>query len=234
MQGSTAGYFAHLYIENVAEALGSPEDFPAMFDGVHYVYQGELDITAQIELGGKGQYVDGRDASRNWDSTSGSGKVTFEDVDGLEVYQSEGDLYAIIQEDSGNRYGERMFITKLEHENDGNELPYYFVAMSGGSRNSRMAARVSIPSGSSCGGGSHEFSSQFDLSGLLYKTELGSFALSASDDGFAKRKYDNATTINDKYIMTGLQAHNMQCGLIAAVQSDRGGQILVYNPNIPV
>ena len=58
-------------------------------------------------------------------------RVTFEDIDGFEVLEGpKGNLYAIIQEDSGNQYGERMFLTKLEHENDGEELDYYFLAMS--------------------------------------------------------------------------------------------------------
>ena len=51
----------------------------------------------------------------NYDK-SPAGKVTFEDIDGFEVVEgTDGQLYAVIQEDSGNKHGERMFITKLEH-----------------------------------------------------------------------------------------------------------------------
>ena len=64
------------------------------------MYQGETDITSQVELNGKGQYVGGRDATRNWDSTEGEGKLTFEDIDGLEVFESGDKLYVMIQEDS--------------------------------------------------------------------------------------------------------------------------------------
>jgi hypothetical protein len=235
LAGSTCGYIGHLYVNDVQEALASADGgLPAVFDGSYYVYQGELDVSSQIELGGKGQYADGKDATRNWDNASGEGKVTFEDIDGLElIMSSDGNLYAILQEDSGNDYGERMFIVgPLEHDNDGVELTYHMVAMSGGSNNSRMVGGVGIPSGTSCGAGSHEFSGVFDMSGLLRKVN-GAWALKASDDGHAKRANDALVNINDKMILIGLQAHNMYCGIINAFQSDRGGQWLVYQPKLP-
>ena len=55
------------------------------------------------------------------------GKVTFEDNDGMELIQASDGQYIIIQEDSGNIYGERMFIAKLEHEDDGKELQILLV-----------------------------------------------------------------------------------------------------------
>lgn len=210
---------------------------PDSFDGSYYVYQGELDITGQIELGGKGQYAGGRDATNNYDRNQalGEGKVTFEDIDGFEVFLGPDEkLYGIIQEDSGNDFGERMLITQaLEHESDDMELTYYFIAMSGGSDNTRMSAGVGIPKGVSCGGNSHEFSGLFDMSAFLVRDDSGSFALSADADGSAKRAFDAMVPINDKTILIGLQAHNMECGIILTFEADRGGQWLIYNPAIP-
>ncbi len=135
IQTSTAGYFGHLFVHNVVSKLKNCE-FPKSFDGTYYVYQGELDITKQIELGGKGQYADGRDASLNWDVAEGDGKASFEDVDGFEVFADGDKLHAMIQEDSGSDYGERMFITNpLDHNMNGRDITYYFVAMSGGANN---------------------------------------------------------------------------------------------------
>jgi len=34
-------------------------------------------------------------------------------------------------------------------------------------------------------------------------------------------------------ILVGLQASNFACGVIGAFQADRGGQWLVYKPNLP-
>jgi hypothetical protein len=103
--------------------------------------EGETDITEQVVLNGAGMLPEGRNATYNWDDegVENGGKATFEDVDGLEVFQAaDGNLYLMIQEDSGNNYGDRVFITSpLEHEADGKDLTYYFVAMSGGKANSR-------------------------------------------------------------------------------------------------
>lgn len=231
VQTSTAGYFGHLYVHDMAAKLS--EGLPTEFDGTYYVYQGELDVTSQIRLGGKGLYAEGRNATMNWDDAEGEGKKTFEDIDGFEVFADGESLYAMIQEDSGSDYGERMFITgPLEHEMDGNPLTYYFVAMSGGDRNTRMVEGVGIPAGVSCNAESHEFSGLFDMSGLLRKMD-GKFALSTSDSGFEKRKNDMMTKINDKIILVGLQAHNYYCGVIKYFGADRGGQWLLYQPALP-
>ena len=107
----------------------------------------------------------------------------------------------------GNKLGDRVFITSpLEHEADGNDLTYYFVAMSGGKENSRQVAGVGIPKGVACFDGekyesnAHEFSGVFDASGLVRKDETGSFAMSATDTGFAKRTNDALVSINEKYV----------------------------------
>lgn len=197
----------------------------------------------QIELGGKGQYTEGRNATRNWDKdgVESGGKVTFEDIDGFEVLEDNGKLYAVLQEDSGSKLGERAFISsELEHEADGEDLKYYFIASSGGDDNSRMVAGVGIPKGVACHdgekfiSGAHEFSGVFDASGLIRKDESGSFALQASDTGMAKRANDRLVPINEKNIIMTLQTGEWSCGVIGAFATDRGGQWLLYQPDIPV
>ena len=245
IQSSTCGYFGHLYVDGVKEALEaassfSDDGFPTSFDARYYVYQGETDITSLVQLGGKGQYSEGRDATRNWDSTDGDGKATFEDIDGFEVVEDNGKLYGLIQEDSGNKLGERWFITsELEHDADDIELNYHFIAMSGGEQNTRMVEGASVPKGSVCYDGTkyqtsaHEFSGVFDVSGLVRKDDNGSFIVSAADTGVAKRENDRLTGINDKYIINVLQAHSFECGVIGAFNLDQGGQWFVYKPDIP-
>ena len=232
IQSSTCGYFGHVYLTNILSELQATGDFPTSIAADYYVYQGELDIVSQINLGGKGQYADGKNATRNYSSSrSDTGYTTFEDIDGFEVMEGPNEeLRAIIQEDSGNVYGERMFITSpLEHEADGKDLTYYFMAMSGGSRNTRMKASVGIPSGTSEEAGSHEFSGIFDLSGLLAKNGTA-WVKKAADPGHIKRAGDKMTPIEDKLILLGLQAHNFKKGVIESFQADRGGQWLIYQP----
>ncbi|KAG7369578.1 hypothetical protein IV203_027324 [Nitzschia inconspicua] len=233
VQGSTCGYFGHYYVEDVVgrfESLRDGQMAPNAFRGSYYVYQGELDITEQIELGGKGQYVNG-DATMNYDNPED--RITFEDIDGLEVLADGDELYVLIQEDSGNQYGERAFLAHLEHEDDGEELTYYFLAMSGGTMNTRMQAGVSVPKGTFTRATAHEFSGVVDLSAFFATDDSGDFVLSASDDGFAKRQADASVAINDKDILLVLQAHTQSSGILSAFQLDRGGQIYQLKPKLP-
>lgn len=268
IQGSTAGHFGHYYIHEIADALNGDGDFPTEIDSSYFVYQGENDITGQIELNGDGLYnlVEqcefNNDAKKNCDNDN-SVKSTFEDIDGLEVVAAKEGLFVVIQEDSGSELGERMFISSvLEHEQDGKELTYYFMAHSGGKYNTRMAEFVGIPATSNDGGGSHEFSGVIDLSGMLAKKERrlrrqlkaktpktpktpkapespedpvtppGSDFMINAHDGAARREAEFKVSINDKLIALGLQAHNYDSGVISAFKADRGGQVLIYQPDI--
>lgn len=151
----------------------------------------------------------------------------------MEVLETPTGLYVIVQEDATSILGDRMVIAKLEHENDGKELTYYFVAMSGGAKNSRGVAPAYIPKGASGPPQAHGFSGIFDLSGLPRK-ENGKFALKASHSGSVKRANDRKVAINDKQLIINLQAHSIQGGLISGFRADRGGQVYMYQPNIPV
>lgn len=237
IQSSTCGYFGHFYINNLLSTLDalSGNELPTELDTDYYVYQGTQSIRAQIELGGKGQYASGyEDATWNVDK-NGNLVESFKAIDGFEAILAPDDtLHVVIQEDSGNGAGERMFISSaLEHDDDGVELTYYFVAMSGGKLNSRMMAGVGIPAGVNAESSAHEFSGVFDLSGLLAKDSHGNnFIVSADDPGYIKRQVEGMVAMNDKSILIGLQAHNFYGGVIKTFQGDRGGQWLVYNPNV--
>ncbi|KAL7577323.1 hypothetical protein ACA910_002061 [Epithemia clementina (nom. ined.)] len=268
VQGSTCGYFGHYYLEQLGETLNAASGgFPDTIQSTYYVYEGERDIFDQIVTGGKGQYANGQDVRWNCDSSSLNtttmlcSKTTFEDVDGLELLEGkDGKIYAIIQEDSSSILGDRMFITSpLEHLDDGKDLTYYFIAMSGGAMNSR--GTVGIPAGTAGEPEPHEFSGIFDLSGLLAMTTtevsmddmmnktsggqrrrirelagkyyLVDFIMSADDTGYAKRAADRTVDLNDKTIILNLQAHDLNQGVINDLQLDRGGQWYTYRPNVP-
>jgi hypothetical protein len=177
--------------------------------------------------------VNGSDATMNYDNPA-SPRITFEDIDGFEVLEgTDGQLYAVVQEDSGNKYGERMFLTRLEHVRDREELTYYFVAMSGGGENTRFKNGVGIPKGSWSVATGHEFSGVFDMSAFFVKNDDGSFKVAASDTGVAKREADRMVDINNKHVMVNVQAHTQVGGVFSAFQLDRGGQIYLYTPKIP-
>merc|ERR1712113_80152 len=232
IQSSTHGYIGH-YIVKDTEDIDVSDGLPSMLRGQYYVYQGTTDVTDKIELGGAGKYADGYDARTNIDR---SGVVkNLNDIDGMEViYGCDGNAYIIMQEDSGSVYGERCLISSpIEYDDDGEELTWYFVAMSGGSLNTRMMEGVGIPAGVNGYAGGHEFSGIFDMSGFFYEKNNGEFALKAKDDGYMRREYEAEVCINDKDILLVVQAHNFREGVIAGLQCDRGGQWMIYKPELP-
>merc|ERR1712150_413706 len=122
-------------------------------------------------------------------------------------------------------------------------------AQSGGQYNTRMTGLVGVPATSSGGPGGHEFSGVIDLSGMLAKEshvdrqrnlkkgepvddESDDFMIEAHD-GAAKRMMEHEVSINDKNIVLNVQAHNLYSGVVSAFKADRGGQLFLYQPNIP-
>jgi len=236
-QTSTMGYFGLFsltaYIgDALDESSKSMSPFPSHIGTLYCVSQGKLEVADRIHLGGKGQYAEGRNATMNFAGPDNYDK-TFKSIDGFEVVLASEGMFAVIQEDSGNDFGERTLISSaIEHNDDGIELDYYFIAFSGGNRNTRHMAGVGVPAGSNGYAGTHEFSGIYDLTGFLYK-EDGDFHVKSSDRGVMKRRADALVPINEHYILKGLQAHNYRAGPIASNGLDRGGQWLIYKPTLP-
>jgi len=120
----------------------------------------------------------------------------------MQVIAAKEGLYAIIQEDSGNVLGERMFITKLEHEADGKELEYHFIAQSGGSHNTRMKMGVGIPARTNMAPGGHEFSGVIDMS---------AFVLLAEDFEDSMDRRELAADNEADYAQSGIRRNLQNC-----------------------
>jgi len=111
-------------------------------------------------------------------------------------------------------------------------MTYYFIAMSGGDRNTRMVANVGIPAGVNTRADGHEFAGVVDLSGMLARDANGNFIATAGV-GATRRVAERNVPINNKTIAMGLQAHTYSGGIIAAMSGDRGGQVYAYQPQLP-
>ena len=246
LQGSTCGYFgiydfsSEIFAKLEAARLDGTW-FPTRIAATYINLQGEKNIVNQIQLGGKGKLANGNDARYMVDSATeaaknvGGGIQTFEDIDGLEWIAAAGttDGYIIIQEDGGNFYGERTFITRVR--TDGVPLTYYFIAQSGGKLNTRMVARVGVPAGTNDGywaSAAHEFSGLIDLSGMLARDASGNWIATAGV-GATRRMAERMVPINNKTIVMGMQAHQQTAGIIRAMGGDRGGQLYTYKPQLP-
>lgn len=221
VQGSTAGYYG-IYstptLKTVLDGL-TGSALPSSIPGTYELIEGESDVNDRIHLGGKGMRADGANQTMMYDKDAD--KSTFEDIDGLEwIRASDGD-YFVIEEDGGNRFGERVFISKKPEA--GVNPEYHFVAQAGGSKNTRSMSKVSVPPKTWTRATSFEFSGVVDFSGILSQSTLG---------GFARRTAEAAVAINDKIIALGLQAHGISSGLMQAFGLDRGGQVFAWKPQI--
>ena len=249
LQSSTCGYFGIYDLAGVTALLTAAKTagtaggswFPSSIPATYINLQGERSIVNQVVLGGKGMSANGNDARYFVDSATaaaagpGGGKATFEDIDGIEWVAAAGttDGYIIIQEDGGNYFGERTFLTKVRM--DGTPMTYYFIAQSGGRLNTRMLANVGVPAMTNDGvwaSSAHEFSGVIDLSGMLARDANGNF-LATAGVGYQTRLQERLTPINNKTIAMGLQAHQLSAGIVRAMSGDRGGQLYAYQPNIP-
>ena len=224
IQGSTAGYMGIYDFTGVTatlNALDAPA-LPTSIAATYTIVEGESKISDRIDLGGKGKRADGNDQTMMRDSSAD--KNTFEDIDGLEwIAAADNKDYIIIQEDGGNKYGERMLIAELPAA--GVMPEYKFIAQAGGDENTRTKAGVSVPAGTATTetARASEFSGVADLSGILKSgTAVG---------GYARRQADATVAIEDKYIAVGLQHHSASRGVISDFNLDRGGQVYIYKPD---
>ena len=127
--------------------------------------------------------------------------------------------------------GERTFISKVR--TDGVPMTYYFIAMAGGASNTRNIAKVGVPAlVNPAGTQGFEFSGVI-LSGMLARDASGNWIATAGV-GATKRTADKLVPINNKTIAMGLQAHNLNNGIINAMAGDRGGQVYAYKPQLPL
>jgi hypothetical protein len=239
VQGSTAGYFGIYEVLDMPSVLDglSGNALPTHFDGSYEMIEGETDVNTRIHLCSSGSCTQGKLAAAGKDATQmydGSWKTTFEDIDGLEwiVAKNDGSSktanlhgvsypyedYFVIQEDSGNKYGDRLLIAEMPAANTA--AKYNFVAMAGGALNSRMKSGVSIPAGTFNSATGSEFSGVADASGALRQTTMG---------GAARRIEEIQVEINDKSILIGLQQHSISKGVVEAFGADRGGQIYMWD-----
>ena len=241
VQGSTAGYFGIYEVQSMVAQLNGAAagGFPTHFDGTYDMIEGETDIDTRVNLcpagSGctQGQTANGRTQKYMNDGTE---KRTFEDIDGLEWIAAKSaatdasgsvtlngktytyDDYFVIQEDGGNKYGERLLVAKMPAAKS--NATYDFIAMAGGSLNTRMKAGVSVPPNTFNSATSSEFSGVADASGALRQTMMG---------GAARRLAELDVIMNDKTILIGLQQHSIRTGVVSKFGADRGGQIYMWD-----
>lgn len=226
IQSSTAGYFGIYHLDGLVAMLES-EGLGNGFDAEYENLQGEVPVKDQILLKGQGKTSEGGTQDVMCDSSTCH--ETFEDIDGFQWLVGSDGEYIMIQEDGGNRFGERTFIAKLDRSLP--NLQYHFICQAGGASNTRTAGGVGIPAGTWRRATSSEFSGITDLTGLLKKGANGEYLVHANTP-YKRVAAEMAFPMNEHLISFGLQQHSINAGIVYELHADRGGQIYMYQPNI--
>ncbi|EAZ90223.1 M10 family metallopeptidase C-terminal domain-containing protein [Crocosphaera chwakensis] len=193
-----------------------------------------VDGALTLETGGKGQ---GSIGPNNPDGTQTHAthleieEARMHQPDGLQwVKASDGD-FLIVDEDSGNDYGERKYVLPvdsetLQLEEDGKG---YFLAQAGGSLNPRAIAEVSAIPDTFRNRGSSEFSGSWNVTHLVAKKEDGSFYTQEEIAGTGAQEIIGSKTLAEQTFIGVVQHSGESGGIIAERNADQGGQIFQFN-----
>ena len=152
----------------------------------------------------------------------------------LWVKSSDADVL-IVDEDSGNDYGERKLALVINEdtlavEPDGTG---YFLAQAGGNKNPRALAGVSTygetyssPSGS-------EFSGSWNVTALVATKADGSFYSEAELAGSGVQNVEQSRQLSDHRFIGVVQHAGESGGAVAAGKADYGGQIFMFSIDLP-
>ncbi|MGB3295252.1 MAG: calcium-binding protein [Phormidesmis sp.] len=193
-----------------------------------------VDGALTLETGGKGK---GHIGPNNSDGTKTAaihleeGVAKLVDPDGLQwIKTSDGD-YLIVDEDSGNDYGERKYILPIDSETlqlteDGKG---YFLAQAGGALNPRAIGQVAAIPDTFSRATSLEFSGSWNVTHLVAKKEDGSFYTEEEIAGIGAQDIIGSLPLSEQTLLGVVQHSGESGGIIAERNADQGGQIFLFN-----
>ncbi len=193
-----------------------------------------VDGALTLETGGKGQ---GSIGPNNPDGTQTHathleiGEARAHQPDGLQwIKASDGD-YLIVDEDSGNDYGERKYVLPIDSETMEltEEGTGYFLAQAGGSLNPRAIAEVAAIPDTFTRATSSEFSGSWNITHLVAKKEDGSFYTQEEIAGTGAQEIMSDIPLAEHTLLGVVQHRGESDGIIRERQADQGGQIFLFN-----
>ena len=138
---------------------------------------------------------------------------------------SEGD-YLIVDEDSGNDFGERKYVLSLDSSL--NISSGHLLAISGGKHSSRYKARVSAIGGAFIKSGSNEFSGSWPVTALIAKKSDGTFYTMDELKGRARQDIRERIATSGQTYIGVVQAPPESSGPVLKNDGDTGGQIFMF------
>ena len=147
---------------------------------------------------------------------------------------SDGDVL-ILDEDSGNAYGERKIAlvvnpTTLNVTPDGTG---YFIAQAGGSKNPRATDKVAAMEGTYQSARGSEFSGSWDVTALVARKDNGSFYSTEELKGGGAQIVEQSRPLSEHLFIGVVQQPGESGGQVAAQKADYGGQIFQFSLDLP-
>jgi Ca2+-binding RTX toxin-like protein len=157
------------------------------------------------------------------------------DPDGLLwVKSSDADLL-ILDEDSGNDYGERKYALVINEdtlaiEPDGTG---YFLAQAGGSTNPRALAGAAAYEGTFETARGSEFSGSWNVTALVATKADGAFYTQDELKGNGVQTVEQSRPLSEHRFIGVVQQAGESAGAVEATKADYGGQIFMFSLDLP-
>ena len=151
--------------------------------------------------------------------------------DGLQWIKTSDADVLVVDEDSGNDFGERKYALVL----DPTDLTLkeagkgYFLAMAGGSKNPRAANQVAVYPGTFSRATSSEFSGSWNVTALVTKKADGSFYSKAELAGTQEQVVNQSVPLTEARMIGVVQHAGESGGAVSEREADQGGQIFMFN-----
>ena len=190
-----------------------------------------VDGAISLNTGGKGIKPSNAGTHSVWQD----GRAQIVAPDGLQWIKTADADILIVDEDSGNEYGERKIALVLNSDDMSLRTPSsgYFLAMAGGKMNPRAAAGISAIPGTFSKATSSEFSGTWNISALLSRKSDGTFYTKKELAGTREQILNSTTPANKTTLLGVLQHKGESAGIVKDVKADQGGQVFLFNLNLP-
>jgi hypothetical protein len=184
-----------------------------------------IDGALTLNIGEEGKTVDG-DASIHMEKN----KAQMIAPDGLYWVKSADKEVLIVDEDSGNDFGERKYTLTID--GDMNVEEGHLLAIAGGKHSSRYQQGVSALGGAFTKAGTTEFSGSWPVTALIARKADGSFYTKEELEGTARQDIRDSIDLADQTFVGVVQARPESSGAVEANGGDAGGQLLMFTVDL--
>jgi hypothetical protein len=155
--------------------------------------------------------------------------------DGLQWIRTADADVLVVDEDSGNDYGERKYALVLNPDTLELAQPGtgWFLAMAGGNRSPRGLNGVSAYGGTFSSATTSEFSGTWNVTGLIAKKADGSFYSMAELAGLGEQQVIETLPLRDQAFVGVVQHRSESGGPVEAFRCDYGGQVFMFTMDFP-